>query len=163
MDLDDIDDRANTNVGDDAVDRSSTPQSEERMTTSPDALTDGAEQLGRLPALPGDGRLDQALLSDDVVGHAGLGHALREFVAVWDQRGQQYREHLSALETALCTASAGYSDTDDSAADEFRRIRTGSAQPARQLDQVSTEAANTRLEHRSPSRNEDRHGGPCRR
>jgi hypothetical protein len=146
MNLDDIDDRANTDLGDravdeDAVDWSSTPRREGHMTASPGALADGAEELGQLPDRPGDGSLDQALLSDDVVGHAGLGQALREFAAAWDQRSQQYSEHLGVLETALRAASAGYSGTDDAAADQFRRIGTGSAQTARQIDQVSTEGS----------------------
>jgi hypothetical protein len=60
--------------------------------------------------------LDDSLLSNDVVGHAGLAQALRDYTEQWNRYMQQLRSHLDAAGEQTRRAGLNYQQVDQAAA-----------------------------------------------
>jgi hypothetical protein len=69
--------------------------------------------------------LDGSLLSDDVVGHAGLAQALRDYTKQWSADMQQLRSHLDAAGEQTRRASLNYQQVDQAAADHLAGYSDG--------------------------------------
>ena len=93
--------------------------SADTVVADPDALDRAGLAISELGSITGVTPLDPALLADDVVGHAGLAQALREFANLWEQRLDELGEHTTAIGTDLRQASRHYRDTDAAAAQEL--------------------------------------------
>lgn len=66
--------------------------------------------------------LDPALLEDDVIGHADLAAALREFVELWEQRLSELADGASAMGAHLHQVRRLYDDTDAATAGEIASL-----------------------------------------
>jgi hypothetical protein len=75
--------------------------------------------------------IDPSLLTDDIVGHAGLAQALRDFVDTFDQRALDFRAHAAKLGDTAQQAGADYRTTDHDAADQLRRLESDGGAPKR--------------------------------
>jgi hypothetical protein len=90
-----------------------------QVTASPIDLTRFGTRTSALASTVGAVNVDPSLLADDVVGHAGLAQALREFFGTFDQRTLGFRSHLRDLGVSVQQVGARYRDTDDRAANEM--------------------------------------------
>ena len=101
---------------------SSLPSAAGAVVTVPDALERAGADLNTQPTSLSVARIDGGLLTEDVIGHAGLAHALQEFVDVWEQRLGEFGEHLDTMGDALRRAGRRYRGTDDTAATTIARL-----------------------------------------
>jgi hypothetical protein len=93
--------------------------SADTIVADPNALDRAGLAISELDSIAGLVPLDPELLQDDVVGHAGLAQALREFVDLWEQRLSELGKHTTAIGLDLRQAGRSYQDTDDAAAHEL--------------------------------------------
>jgi hypothetical protein len=102
-----------------------------QMTVSPDDLRQFGMATTGLASTVDPLNIDPSLLTDDIVGHAGLGQALRDFVDTFDQRAGDFRAHVAKLADAAQQAGADYETTDDDAADQLRSLEPDDGVPKR--------------------------------
>lgn len=95
------------------------PHAAGSVVADPDSLDRVGGAIGDLGSAREIAPLDSSLLSDKVVGHAGLASALREFAEVWQQRLREVAGHTTAIGADLRQTARLYRDTDDSAAQDF--------------------------------------------
>jgi hypothetical protein len=94
------------------------------VVADPQALSRTGAAISDLRSSITVGAVDPTLLEDEVIGHAGLARALREFAAQWDQRLGEFGEHLDALGETVRQAGRGYGDTDTSSAQRLAGLGT---------------------------------------
>lgn len=101
------------------VDVSGTASSAGAVVADPDALDRVGSALSELGSVGQVAPLDPSLLSDEVIGHAGLAQALRDFADLWQQRLDELGDHTASIGADLRQAGRHYRDTDISAAQEL--------------------------------------------
>jgi hypothetical protein len=99
--------------------RIKTESSAATVIADPDSLDHVGATISNLGAVEPAPPLDPALLTDDVIGHAGLAQALRDFAGLWQQRLREVAERTTSIGTDLCQTARLYRDTDASAAQDF--------------------------------------------
>lgn len=104
------------------VEVSGTASSTDAVVADPDALDRVGSTLSELGSVVPVAPLDPALLSDEVIGHAGLAQALRDFADLWQQRLGELGDHTAAIGADLRQAGCHYRDTDNSAAQELANL-----------------------------------------
>lgn len=91
-----------------------------------DVTTDSARRTGiDISELRGSVRLnpvDSSLLSEEVVGHAGLARVLQDFVQHWHHELGAYAAHLDDAGQQLELTASDYRATDDDAADTLSAL-----------------------------------------
>jgi hypothetical protein len=103
----------------------------------PDRLevtTDNVRRTGaEISNLRGSVRLnpvDTSNVTTDVVGHAGLTHALQDFIEYWHNELGTYAAHLDDTGQQLELSASHYRATDDAAADTLSALDPDSSRPA---------------------------------
>ncbi len=89
------------------------------VTASPSGLEHAGGELTSLIEQLDIPNLDRSLLGDDVIGHAGLAQALRDFTEQLNSDLPQLRAHADAIGVRARQAGVSYHQVDNAAADQF--------------------------------------------
>lgn len=107
------------------VEVSGTASSAGAVVADPDALDRVGSALSELGSALPVAPLDPSLFSDEIIGHAGLAQALRDFADLWQQRLGELGDHTASIGADLRHAGRHYRDTDNSTAQELADLDPG--------------------------------------
>lgn len=107
-----------------------TLESGEGIDVGTDSLRRTGAEISDLHGLVLLNPVDPSILSEDVVGHAGLARALQDFVARWHDELGGYAAHLDETGRQLGRAESQYRATDEDSAETLSTMDPGSDQPA---------------------------------
>lgn len=88
-------------------------------TVELDQVARRIRDLGSVVSMP---PWDRGMVTGDVVGHAGIAAALREFLALWEDRLREFEAHVDQLGAMVHESVDAYHGTDVTTAEHLGAV-----------------------------------------